>query len=438
MIRPTPNHNEITLSHDEMFFSITDHRGIILDGNDVFRRISRYSREELIGSPHSIIRHPDMPKIVFKTLWQTILNGKPICAYVKNLAKDGSYYWVFATVIPIGDKFLSVRMKSTTPLMGIAEGLYKELVNIEKESGIEASANGLISALNSLGFPDYETFVLASLSAELSSRYEIQSKMNSKFTNQLHLSNVRESFFKIFNIIVKLASHTKVISEQILKIREVSKQIEYSAINATIEADRLGSDGRALAVIAQHISLDAAEAKKSNSNINLLAVTMLEMFRSGQLSAALSTLQIEMLLCFIEQWNIDQSSMTKEGVETNSEMLSSLVEEGLKIANGTIQTLANDSTLLSSELESISQILRTLDFIQKNGSIEAARLPDDSDFSLLFSTILRLLKDSKVIYSELSDLTNRVIKKEVTEAIKEYDVLSSLWSSKQPQVSEVV
>lgn len=426
MRRPTPNQNEITLSLEEMFFSTTDQRGVLLDGNDVFRRISKYSREELIGAPHNIIRHPDMPKIVFKTLWDTILAGKPICAYVKNLAKDGSFYWVFATVIPIDDHFLSIRMKSTSDLKQVVEGLYKELITIEKHSGIEASSSALSSSLNSLGFADYNAFVLAALSAELSGRYELH-LTNENLMKQHHLSAIRDSFFKIFNIIVKLSNHTQSISEKLIKIREISKKIEFSALNATIEAERLGHEGRALAVIAQHISLDAADAKKTNSTINLLAVTMLEMFRTGQLSTALSTLQIEMLLCFIAQWNEDQASMTEEGFKKNSEMLSSLVEQSLELGRGIVITLSKDTHRLSLELDSVSNILLTLDFIQKNGSIEAARLSVGSDFSQLFASILGVLKDSKLIYSELSDLVNKVIKKEVTEAIREYEVISTQW-----------
>lgn len=433
MKRPTPNHNEITLTLEEMFFSTTDQRGVLLDGNDVFRRISKYSREELIGAPHNIIRHPDMPKIVFKTLWDTILEGKPICAYVKNLAKDGSFYWVFATVIPIGDHFLSIRMKSTTALKQVVEGLYKELITIEKDSGIEACSNALGRNLNTLGFVDYNAFVLAALSAELSGRYKLQST-NENVMKQHYLSAVRDSFFKIFNIILKLSDHTQSISEKIVKIREISKKIEFSALNATIEAERLGHEGRALAVIAQHISLDAADAKKTNSTINLLAVTMLEMFRAGQLSAALSTLQIEMLLCFMVQWNEDQASMTEEGFKKNSEMLSSLVEQSLEMAREIVLTLSQDTHRLSLELDSVSKILLTLDFIQKNGSIEAARLSDGSDFAQLFASILGVLKDSKLIYSELSDLVNKIIKKEVTEAIREYEVITTHWRERERSV----
>ena len=75
---------EVQFAIDEMLISRTDKTGIIQSGNDVFVRCSGYDREKLIGSPHNIIRHPDMPKCIFKLLWDTIKIDKPIMAYVKN------------------------------------------------------------------------------------------------------------------------------------------------------------------------------------------------------------------------------------------------------------------------------------------------------------------------------------------------------------------
>ncbi len=93
-----PPTGEAPFKIDETFYSRTDERGVIKSGNFVFRRVADYSWDEMIGAPHKIIRHPDMPKAVFWLLWDTIKRGEAIGAYVKNLAKDGLYYWVFAVV----------------------------------------------------------------------------------------------------------------------------------------------------------------------------------------------------------------------------------------------------------------------------------------------------------------------------------------------------
>lgn len=88
---------------DGLIVSKTDIRGRITYANKVFCEIAGYSEAELLGQPHSIIRHPDMPRAVFKYLWDALLGGHEVFAYVKNLAKSGDYYWVFAHVTPSRD-----------------------------------------------------------------------------------------------------------------------------------------------------------------------------------------------------------------------------------------------------------------------------------------------------------------------------------------------
>jgi len=89
-----------TFGHDEVIVSKTDLQGKLTYVNDVFLRISQYDEEELIGRPHNVIRHPDMPRVVFSLLWKEIAAGREIFAYVKNMASDGAHYWVFAHVTP--------------------------------------------------------------------------------------------------------------------------------------------------------------------------------------------------------------------------------------------------------------------------------------------------------------------------------------------------
>lgn len=84
----------------KLIVSTTDTSGVITHVNKSFVEMSGYSEEELLNTPHSILRHPDMPPAAFKGLWDTISNGEIWQGYVKNLRRDGGYYWVKATVIP--------------------------------------------------------------------------------------------------------------------------------------------------------------------------------------------------------------------------------------------------------------------------------------------------------------------------------------------------
>jgi PAS domain S-box-containing protein len=84
----------------KLIVSTTDKNGLITHVNKAFVEMSGYTEDELIGAPHSILRHPDMPAVAFKDLWDTVNKGEHWQGYVKNLRKDGGYYWVKATVIP--------------------------------------------------------------------------------------------------------------------------------------------------------------------------------------------------------------------------------------------------------------------------------------------------------------------------------------------------
>lgn len=122
----------------ELIISRTDTKGIITHANRAFILLSGYSKEELMGTPHYIIRHPDMPKAAFKDLWDTVNLGKKWHGYVKNLRKDGRYYWVYATVVANYDSnnqikgYTSVRREASRAKINYCTKLYKELLEKEK------------------------------------------------------------------------------------------------------------------------------------------------------------------------------------------------------------------------------------------------------------------------------------------------------------------
>ena len=101
--------NRATPIDEEYFFegsaiiSQTDLKGVITYANRAFSEVSGYSVEELVGKPHNILRHPDMPKVVFEKMWSTIQSGQAWNGLVKNLRKDGRYYWVDTEILPIKD-----------------------------------------------------------------------------------------------------------------------------------------------------------------------------------------------------------------------------------------------------------------------------------------------------------------------------------------------
>lgn len=125
--------SEYVLHNDDFLVSQTDLKGRIVFANDDFCKVAGYDLDELIGQPHNIIRHSDMPRAAFKDLWDTIKNGKIWTGYVKNRRRDGGFYWVFATVFPnvsCGDGkngYLSCRRKASESEIATATELYKTM-----------------------------------------------------------------------------------------------------------------------------------------------------------------------------------------------------------------------------------------------------------------------------------------------------------------------
>jgi PAS domain S-box-containing protein len=143
-VRPTGV--ERTFGDEEIIVSKTDDKGRITYANSVFLRVSGYDEADVMGQPHSLIRHPDMPRVIFKVMWETIQAGQEIFAYVDNLAADGSHYWVFAHITPsrasAGAKagYHSNRRSPGRGAVGEIDGLYRRLLAEERKQSRPADA----------------------------------------------------------------------------------------------------------------------------------------------------------------------------------------------------------------------------------------------------------------------------------------------------------
>ena len=152
--QPTIIDKEVVWDKSRVIMSKTDHRGIIEYANEVFVDVCGYEDYELMGQPHSIIRHPDMPKVLFKVLWENLKLGGNFHAVVKNLAKSGRYYWVItdfeSTKNEDGEITHYFGRRRAVPqeiITNYIEPLYKKLLQIEKTSGVEYSEKYLIGFL---------------------------------------------------------------------------------------------------------------------------------------------------------------------------------------------------------------------------------------------------------------------------------------------------
>jgi PAS domain S-box-containing protein len=165
-----PTQRERVMRENDFIVSKTDPKGIITYCNPIFIEFSGYAEEELLGSQHNIVRHPDMPRAAFKLVWDTIQSGKEVFAYVKNMSKDGGYYWVFTHVAPdfgpsgaiVG--YTSVRRCPRREAIAKIEPVYRQMVQAEKTAGardaIAASTQVLVDLLNQTGM-SYEELIFS-------------------------------------------------------------------------------------------------------------------------------------------------------------------------------------------------------------------------------------------------------------------------------------
>jgi PAS domain S-box-containing protein len=188
---------EVSWDKSKVIMSKTNAYGIIEYANEVFVDVSGYEDYELMGQPHNIIRHPDMPKVIFKILWENLKNGKNFHAIVKNLAKSGRYYWVVTDFEIARDEngaavnFFGRRQAVPQEVISMhIEPLYKKLLQIEAASGVEFSEKYLI------GFLEEKNRSYVEYVKELIYEHE---KAQSKFANyELHEDDEEEDkgFFK--------------------------------------------------------------------------------------------------------------------------------------------------------------------------------------------------------------------------------------------------
>ena len=147
---------------EDVFFSVTDPKGVITHANETFLRLAELSAAEAIGSPHNVIRHPEMPGGAFRLIWDELGEGRPVCLYMANQARDGLRYDVLATITPIDGGYLSVRLRpGVSELETAVFTAYEAAVAIEstqraggasRHEAAEDGSTALLAQLHELGF----------------------------------------------------------------------------------------------------------------------------------------------------------------------------------------------------------------------------------------------------------------------------------------------
>lgn len=376
---------------NEYFISRTDKRGIIQFGNEVFYRVSGYSVEQMVGSPHNIIRHPDMPKTIFKFFWQTIKQNKTIAAYVKNKSIDGKYYWVFATAFPTKDGYLSIRMKPSSELFEKVQILYAKIIQVEDEKGVDAGLLFLVAQLKALGFSSYEEFMSHAMQVELKLKEEfINSKLGSvnknknnflknTFLDELkaRVETTADRSVAIKHSVNYLNNLKKLYLTQDDMISKVCEKLNCLAINMSVSAHKLGKDGTTLAVIANSFQSTTNLISKSYLKFVEDSKIMLSQLSEISFGANCTQIQIEMIIQYLNEADQEiQRSSNKNSLSLVAEETRILLDSVKQIFKQNTRNQNEFYKLLVNLKKNISNIqtqMIRLDLICTGGKLEGSR-----------------------------------------------------------------
>ncbi|MGB0660106.1 MAG: PAS domain-containing protein [Mangrovicoccus sp.] len=357
----------------EMFFSRTDSRGVIQAGNDVFMRISGYEWENLIGAPHKLIRHPDMPKAVFWLLWSEIKKGNPIGAYVKNRTKKGNPYWVFAVVMPVEGGYLSVRMKPTSEIFEKTQALYKQQLEREAAEGTnytpEDSAQDLVKAITDMGFTSYGTFMATAVNAELVSK---DKKMN-EHDDRL------EAFEGMVKSVADIFEETNLLYQDFRRIEQIP-------VNLRLQASRCEASGGPVSVISANYSNLARDALSFALRFTKFAQNVLDQINEGLFLMCAARLQREMVAIF-EAENADESPVDHQ---KEVEALTACQKDYGDRARASVAVISERAKEFLADSRQMRRFVGGLDVTRVTCRIETGWLPDADDG---FQEIIRRLDE---------------------------------------------
>ncbi|MGE0679319.1 MAG: PAS domain-containing protein [Candidatus Binatia bacterium] len=432
----TPTQQESVFTLDELFFSTTDKKGLITAGNTVFARVSGYVLSELLGEPHNIVRHPDMPRAVFKIFWDFLEAGKPIAAYVKNMAKDGSYYWVVALAMPIEGGYLSIRFKPSSALFSVIQDVYMELRAIEQKvekegsdwkDGMRAALERLSEILATKGFRSYAAFMHAMLREEMKSRQaqldvakdDGKTMDGQKWENSLsftsesvtaHLSNIYESCAVIgghlnllFSRLDDYVSLNAKLQDKSAFILRLTNSIRLFSLNASVEAARLGEVGRSLSVISSQLEQSSRQISEAVIQLNRRILSLVESLQTVIFDLVAAKLLIDMETVFTRE--LLESYQESSGAQNTRSQIRTLENSFIPTSRRALDlllTIREELRHLTLESDHLRENIQFLRFVHLNGKVEAAGVLQDTGFPVILKEVAEQINSATV---ELGDLT---------------------------------
>lgn len=404
-----PDPHQCDFSVDELFFSTTDRRGIITAWNEVFVRISGYAPAELLGRPHNIIRHRDMPKGVFYLLWENLNAGRPFAGYVKNCAKTGAYYWVFAVNVPIADGFLSVRFKPTGPIFATIRAVYEETLAREAQCAAQglptpeiarAGADFILEQVRGLGFAGYDAFAQHAFAEEIRLRDEtLRREGRTLFPDKLECGEHRfaHELLKLYpaarrtcneldGLFQELDSFATLSSELQRKagaVLAVTKGFHLNAMNAYVAAQRLGNQAVSLGPVADFLGYYAHRLADETARLERHIEQARGATEATASAIATARLQMEMILFFLAEISRQAAGNENRNVHQLARLERAFADSGQRALEAVQSLQAHIPEIRTCKKDLVKTIV-SLEVTQVSGLTEATRMVAATNLRAMF------------------------------------------------------
>lgn len=310
---------------EDLFFSRTDARGVIQSGNDVFQKVSKFEWSQLIGAPHKVVRHPDMPRSIFYIIWEKLAAGLTVGVYVKNKTRDDRYYWVFAIMTPAADGFLSIRLKPQSELLDVIKDEYAALLELENENNLslQTTAKQFEDGLKRHGFDNYLAFAATAAHKELDLR-------DTKLDRPDNLTRI--SFRKMQQAVTDIRTTSR-------DVMLACERVENLPTNLQIKSSRLGALAAPIGIIASDCTERTKALVSQMTEIDAATQEAKRAVYVACLKSSVKDMQSEMLDRFADdddappgQDKTEETEILRERVDiSNQEMVDGIRELSRKI-----------------------------------------------------------------------------------------------------------
>lgn len=359
---------------DDLFLSRTDDRGIIRAGNMVFQRVSGFEWPELLGAPHKLVRHPDMPKSVFWFMWSELKAGRCFGGYVKNRSKCGRYYWVFAVALPIAGGYLSVRLKPSSDMLEHVTDVYRKILSAEARGTAPEEGFAILEEeLRAAGYRDYRAFAAHAIGVEYAARCTALEREVDPSVAQ---------FEEVSKLMLRL-------SDEVEQIKYLFNGIRNSPTNLNILGSRLSSGREPMQVVAQNYGILSDELFNTIGKIGDGLSERLDTAFMGQMGHSSSLLYQEV----IQRFQVDEPNAGSRGHGEEARILLTALQQLVDAAEKGSAQIDREVRLFAEQTSRLRRMLSGLAMTRVICRIESASVTEDTNSIDEISARLTVFQD---------------------------------------------